>query len=170
MKKRNLESVSKLSSVSKRLNRFKTGTESSVKKESQEMEAKAIVTESMMISKDEKEVAETLYGLAGMFTETDSLGKKTSNEKETSKVVDSILVVEDDYTKTESLTPVVSVLSSAKTKQIDAMPLEQSDKQFNTTGFVANFSFNIVFRNFRFYSDWWFLLFNFTEWLISLID
>jgi hypothetical protein len=37
MKKRNLESVSKLSSVSKRLNRFKTGTESSVKKESQEM-------------------------------------------------------------------------------------------------------------------------------------
>lgn len=136
MKKRNLESVSKLSSVSKRLNRFKTGTESLVKMENQEMEAKAIVTESMMISKDEKEVAETLYGLAGMFTETDSLGKKTSNEKETSKVVDSILVVEDDYTKTESLTPVVSVLSSAKTKQIDAMPLEQSDKQFNTTGMV----------------------------------
>ncbi|CAL9240792.1 unnamed protein product [Arabidopsis halleri] len=129
MKKRNLESVSKLSSVSKRLNRSKTGIES-FKKENQEMEAKAIVPESMIISKDEKEVAETLYGLAGMFTD-----KKTCNEKETSKV-DSILVVEDDYTKAESLKPVVSVLSSAKTKQIDVMPLEQSDKQFGTTGMV----------------------------------
>ncbi|KAG7590261.1 hypothetical protein ISN44_As07g024450 [Arabidopsis suecica] len=129
MKKRNLESLSKLSSVSKRLNRSKTGIES-FRKENQEMEAKAIVPESMMISKDEKEVAETLYGLAGMFTD-----KKTCNEKETSKV-DSILVVEDDYTKAESLIPVVSVLSSTKTKQIDVMPLEQTDKQFSTTGMV----------------------------------
>lgn len=118
----------------------------------------------MIISKDEKEVAETLYGLAGMFTD-----KKTCNEKETSKV-DSILVVEDDFTKAESLKPVVSVLSSAKTKQIDTMPLEQSDKQFSTTGFAANFRFNFVFRNCRVYSDWWFLLSNLTVWLISLID
>ncbi|XP_020891403.1 uncharacterized protein LOC9325103 isoform X2 [Arabidopsis lyrata subsp. lyrata] len=135
MKKRNLESVSKLSSVSKRLNRSKTGIESL--KKDQEMEAKAIVPESMIISKDEKEVAETLYGLAGMFTD-----RKTCNEKETSKV-DSILVVEDDYTKAESLKPVVSVLSSAKTKQIDAMPLEQSDKQFSTTGLKQSSSVNV---------------------------
>ncbi|KAG7587172.1 hypothetical protein ISN45_Aa02g024000 [Arabidopsis thaliana x Arabidopsis arenosa] len=139
MKKRNLESVSKLSSVSKRLNLSKTGIESF--KKDQEMEANAIVPESMMISKDEKEVAETLYGLAGMFTETDSIDKKC-HEKETRKV-DSILVVEDDYTKAESLKPVVSVLSSAKTKQIDAMPLEQSDKQFSTTGLKQSSSVNV---------------------------
>ncbi|CAE5964261.1 unnamed protein product [Arabidopsis arenosa] len=136
MKKRNLESLSKLSSVSKRLHRSKTGIES-FRKENQEMEAKAIVPESMIISKDEKEVAETLYGLAGMFTD-----KKTCNEKETTKV-DSILVVEDDYTKAESHIPVVSLLSSAKTKQIDVMPLEQTDKQFSTTGLKQSSSVNV---------------------------
>ncbi|KAL1188747.1 hypothetical protein V5N11_019087 [Cardamine amara subsp. amara] len=132
MKKRNLESVTKLSSVSKKLNRSKTGIESFkkdlVKKENQEMEAKATVAESMMISKDEKEVAETLYGLAGMFTEADSIVNKTCDEKETSKV-DSIFLVEADSTKTESLEPEVSVLSSAKTKLID-------DKQLSSTGMV----------------------------------
>ncbi|XP_024008965.1 uncharacterized protein LOC18009086 isoform X2 [Eutrema salsugineum] len=143
MKKRNLESVSKLTSASKRVNRSKTGNESFkmdfVKKENQEMEAEATVPESMMISKDEKEVAETLYGLAGMFIETSSIDKKTcdplSDEKETSKV-DSTLVVEADFTKGVSLDLEVSVLSSAKTKLIDDMPLEQLDKQRSSTGMV----------------------------------
>ncbi|XP_010428609.1 PREDICTED: uncharacterized protein LOC104713225 isoform X2 [Camelina sativa] len=142
MKKRNLESVSKLSSVSKRLNRSKTGSESFnkelVKKENQEMEAKAIVPESMMISKDEKEVAETLYGLAGMFTE-----KKTFHEKETSKL-DSSLVVKPDYTQAESLEPEVSVLSSAKTNQTDAKPLVQSDNQLSVTGLKQSSSVNVT--------------------------
>ncbi|VVA95388.1 unnamed protein product [Arabis nemorensis] len=137
MKKRNLDSVSKLSSASKRLNQSKTGIESFkmdlIKKEEQEMEAKGIVSESMMISKDEKEVAETLYGLAGMFTETDSIDKKIcdplSNEKETSKV-DSSLIMESNFTKAES------VLFSAKTNLIDEMPLEQSDKPRSSTGMV----------------------------------
>lgn len=120
MKKRNLESVSK------RLNRSKTGIESFkkdlIKTENQEMEAKAFVPDqSMMISKDEKEVAETLYGLAGMFAETDSIDKKTCHDKETSKVESSLAV------EAESFKPVVSVLSSAQTKQIgEIMPLEQS--------------------------------------------
>ncbi|XP_023643460.1 uncharacterized protein LOC17894047 isoform X2 [Capsella rubella] len=140
MKKRNLESVSKFSSsVSKRLNRSKTGSDSFnkelVKKENQEMEAKAIVHESMMISKDEKEVAETLYGLAGMFTQTVSFDRKTSDhEKETTKL-DSILVVEANHAKAESREPAVSVFSSAKTKQTDdAKPLVQSDNQLSLTG------------------------------------
>ncbi|KAL1198646.1 hypothetical protein V5N11_001806 [Cardamine amara subsp. amara] len=140
MKKRNLESVTKLSSVSKKLNRSKTGIESFkkdlVKKENQEMEAKATVAESMMISKDEKEVAETLYGLAGMFTEADSIVNKTCDEKETSKV-DSIFLVEADSTKTESLEPEVSVLSSAKTKLID-------DKQLSSTGLKQSSSVNVT--------------------------
>uniref|UniRef100_A0A1J3F813 Uncharacterized protein n=1 Tax=Noccaea caerulescens TaxID=107243 RepID=A0A1J3F813_NOCCA len=141
MKKRNIESVSKLSSDSKRLNRSKTGIESCkdlmIKKENQETEAKDIVPESMMISKDEKEVAETLYGLADMFTETScSLDKKTcdpsSHDKETSKV-ESILVVETDFPKAESVEP---VLFSAKTKQIDEKPLQQDHNQRSLTGMV----------------------------------
>ncbi|XP_010416468.1 PREDICTED: uncharacterized protein LOC104702318 isoform X2 [Camelina sativa] len=148
MKKRNLESISKLSSVSKRLNRSKTGSESFnkelVKKENQEMEAKAIVPESMMISKDEKEVAETLYGLAGMFTEADSIDKKeTCHEKETSKP-DSILVVKPDYTEAESLEPGVSALSSAKTNKTDAKPLVQSDNQLSTTGLKQSSLVNVT--------------------------
>ncbi|XP_010471699.1 PREDICTED: uncharacterized protein LOC104751451 isoform X2 [Camelina sativa] len=143
MKKRNLESISKLSSVSKRLNRSKTGSESFnkelVKKENQEMETKAIVPESMMISKDEKEVAETLYGLAGMFTETDSIDKrKTCHEKETTKL-DSILVVKPD-----SLEPEGSVLSSAKTNQTDAKPIVQSDNQLSSTGLKQSSSVNVT--------------------------
>ncbi|CAA7042599.1 unnamed protein product [Microthlaspi erraticum] len=141
MKKRNIESVSKLSSGSKRLNRSKTGIESSedlmIKKENQEMEAKAMVPESMMISKDEKEVAETLYGLADMFTETSSsVDKKTRDplpdDKETTKV-DSILVLETDSPKPE---PAVSVLSSAKTDQIDDKPLQQDHNQNRMVDFL----------------------------------
>ncbi|CAH2067457.1 unnamed protein product [Thlaspi arvense] len=138
MKKRNPESVSKLTSASKRIGSCKKDL---IKMENQEMEAKAIVPESMMISNDEKEVAETLYGLAGMFTESSSIDKKTcgpseplSGEKETSKL-DSILVVEADFKKTEPLDPEVSALSSAKT---DEKPqLEQFDKQRSSTGMVG---------------------------------
>lgn len=97
-----------------------------------------------MISKDEEEVAETLYGLAGMFTETDSIDKKTCDEKETSKV-DIILHVEADFTKEESSEPAVSVLSSAKAKQIGEMPLQQYDNQQVLTGFVANSSVPLSF-------------------------
>lgn len=92
-----------------------------------------------MISKDEKEVAETLYGLADMFTETScSVEKKTrdrsSDDQETSKV-DSVLVLETDFPKPE---PAVSVLSSAKTNQIDEKPLQQDHNQRSLTGFVLN--------------------------------
>lgn len=70
-----------------------------------------------------------------MFTETDSIDKKTcdplSDEKETSKV-DSRLAVEADFAKAESF------LASAKTKLVDEMPLEQFHKQHNSSRFVAN--------------------------------
>ncbi|CAH8386292.1 unnamed protein product [Eruca vesicaria subsp. sativa] len=117
MKKRNLESV---------------------KKENQEMDAKAIVNES--ISKDEKEVAETLYGLADMFTDTDSTYKKTyepflSDGKETSKV-DSLLGLETDFiTKAESLKRSASFQFSSKPKQID-------DNQCSLTGLKQSSSVN----------------------------
>nr|VDD64554.1 unnamed protein product [Brassica oleracea] len=117
-----------------------------VKKKNQEMDAKAKIPES--ISKDEKEVAETLYGLADMFTGTDSIHNKTCDlpdGKETSKV-DSILVVE-----TESLEPAASFLSSAKPKQIDEEPLQQQDhNQCSLTGFVPDFTFNNFFFWFSF--------------------
>ncbi|KAF8080391.1 hypothetical protein N665_0949s0013 [Sinapis alba] len=122
MKKRNLESVSNLSSPSKRLNM------DLVKKENQETDVKAIVSESMVISKDEEEVAETLFGLADMFNESGSLDNKTceplssDDDKETTKA----LVVE---TKDEPLEPAVSLLSSEKTKQLDEMPLQQDHNQ-----------------------------------------
>ncbi|CAH8284839.1 unnamed protein product [Eruca vesicaria subsp. sativa] len=143
-KRRNLESVSNLSSPSKRLSRSKTETESlntDLVKDNQD--AKDIVSKSMMISKDEEEVAETLFGLADMFTEASSLDNKTcdppllsDDDKETAKD-DSILVVETDFTtKDESLEPVVSVLSSAKPKQLDEMPLQQDHNQRNLTGMV----------------------------------
>ncbi|CAN8240080.1 unnamed protein product [Cochlearia groenlandica] len=127
MKKRNLESVSKLSS--KRLNRSKTEIES-FKKENQIMEAKAIVLDSMTISKDEKEVVETLYGLAGMFKETNTINNNTCcvslyDKKQKNKVVSS-LVIEADFRKTESLEHAVSVPSSDKTNVIDVMTLDQS--------------------------------------------
>ncbi|XP_013621243.1 PREDICTED: uncharacterized protein LOC106327602 [Brassica oleracea var. oleracea] len=139
MKKRNLESVSNLSSPSKRLNRSITGIESLnmdlVNKENQETDAKAIVvSKSMMISKDEEEVAETLFGLADMFNEAGSVDKETcdallsddDDDKEPTKA-DSVLVVETGFTtKDESLEPAVSVLSSDKTKQLDEIPLQQS--------------------------------------------
>ncbi|WZY76969.1 hypothetical protein YC2023_023353 [Brassica napus] len=130
MKKRNLESVSNLSSPSKRLNRSITGIESLnmdlVEKENQETDAKAIVSKSMMISKDEEEVAETLFGLADMFTNKTSDALLSDDDKETTKV-DSVLVVETGFTtKDESLEPAVSVLSSDKTKQLDEIPLQQS--------------------------------------------
>ena len=111
-------------------------------------DAKANVPES--ISKDEKEVAETLYGLAYMFTDIDSIHNKTcdpflSDGKETSKV-NSILVVE-----TESLEPAASFLSSAKPKQIDEEPLQQQDhNQCSLTGFVPDFTFNNFFFWFSF--------------------
>ncbi|CAN6938635.1 unnamed protein product [Brassica oleracea] len=110
-----------------------------VKKKNQEMDAKAKIPES--ISKDEKEVAETLYGLADMFTGTDSIHNKTCDlpdGKETSKV-DSILVVE-----TESLEPAASFLSSAKPKQIDEEPLQQQDhNQCSLTGLKQSSSVNV---------------------------
>ncbi|KAJ0231606.1 hypothetical protein HA466_0297320 [Hirschfeldia incana] len=109
MKKRNLESVSKLSSPSKRLNMDLVKN-----KENQETDAKAIVSESMLISKDEEEVAETLFGLADMFTESASVDNKTCEP-----------LLSDDDDKDESIEPVVSVLSSDKTKQLDEMPLQQ---------------------------------------------
>ncbi|CAN7054666.1 unnamed protein product [Brassica rapa subsp. trilocularis] len=109
-----------------------------VKKKNQEMDAKANVPES--ISKDEKEVAETLYGLADMFTDTNSIDSDPflSDGKETSKV-DSILVVE-----TASLEPAASFLSSPKPKQIDEEPLQQQDpNQGSLTGLKQNSSVNV---------------------------
>lgn len=92
----------------------------------------------MKISKDEEEVAETLFGLADMFKETASVDNKTcddpllsdnDDDKETTKA-DSVLVVETNFTtKDESLEPVDSVLSSNKTKQLDEMPLQQDHHQ-----------------------------------------
>ena len=80
----------------------------------------------MMISKDEEEVAETLFGLADMFTNKTSDALLSDDDKETTKV-DSVLVVETGFTtKDESLEPAVSVLSSDKTKQLDEIPLQQS--------------------------------------------
>ena len=88
----------------------------------------------MMISKDEEEVAETLFGLADMFNEAGSVDKETcdallsddDDDKEPTKA-DSVLVVETGFTtKDESLEPAVSVLSSDKTKQLDEIPLQQS--------------------------------------------
>lgn len=66
-----------------------------------------------MIWTDEEEVAETLYGLTGMFTDTSSIDKKTyvtlSDEKETSQV---------DFTKAKSLDePAVSVLFNSCLKK-----------------------------------------------------
>lgn len=88
-----------------------------------------------MISKDEEEVAETLFGLADMFNEAGSVDKETcdallsdddDDDKEPTKA-DSVLVVETGFTtKDESLEPAVSVLSSDKTKQLDEIPLQQS--------------------------------------------
>ena len=79
-----------------------------------------------MISKDEEEVAETLFGLADMFTNKTCDPLLSDDDKETNKA-DSVLVVETGFTtKDESLEPGDSVLSSDKTKQLDEMPLQQS--------------------------------------------
>ncbi|XP_056847000.1 uncharacterized protein LOC108834832 isoform X2 [Raphanus sativus] len=126
MKKRNLESV---------------------KKENQAMDAKSIVRES--ITKDEKEVAETLYGLADMFTDSNFIDNKScdpflSDGKETSKV-DSMLVMETDLTtKAESVQPAASFLSSPKPKQIDEEPLQQQQdhNQRRLTGLKQSSSVN----------------------------
>ncbi|KAG2254391.1 hypothetical protein Bca52824_084527 [Brassica carinata] len=141
MKKRNVESVS----ASKKLNRSRTGIESFnidlVKKENQDAKA------AESISKDEKEVAETLYGLADMFTDTNSIDKNTcdpllSDGKETSKV-DSTLVVETECTtRAESLEPTTSFLSSSKPKQIDEEPLQQHHNQCSLTGLKQSSSVN----------------------------
>ncbi|KAG2281863.1 hypothetical protein Bca52824_053083 [Brassica carinata] len=141
MKKRNLESVSNLSSPSKRFNHSITGIESLnmdlVEKKNQKTDEKAIVSESMVISKDEEEVAETLFGLADMFTETISVDNKTcdpilsDHDKETNKA-DSIT------TKDESLEPEVSLLSSDKTKHLDEMPLQQDHNQQSSSGNVTD--------------------------------
>ncbi|KAG2313379.1 hypothetical protein Bca52824_024936 [Brassica carinata] len=140
MKKRNLESVSNLSSPSKRFNHSITGIESLnmdlVEKKNQKTDEKAIVSESMVISKDEEEVAETLFGLADMFTETISVDNKTcdpilsDHDKETNKA-DSIT------TKDESLEPRFH-FSSDKTKHLDEMPLQQDHNQQSSSGNVTD--------------------------------